>query len=69
MPLSQHKWRQFLEEAQLRWPLLNAETESMQSPTDVAIRLRQAAGLSDSRSQREVKDLVASFEEKVRRTV
>jgi len=64
---TQNKWRQFLEDAHVRWHFLDADDHSIKSPNDVAVRLSEHGGLSDSRSQREVHEMIELFEEKIRR--
>lgn len=65
--LTETKWRQFLADVHTRWHFLDDEDHSLQSPEDVALRLSQNGGLSSSRSQREVKEMIELFEEKIRR--
>ena len=64
--LSSKKWRQFVEDVHLRWPLLD-RGDSMKTTNEIVDRLSQTAGLSRSRSQREVKEMIELFEEKLRR--
>ena len=65
-PLTSKKWRQFVEDVQLRWPLLDCG-DSIKTTNEIIDRLSQTAGLSRSRSQREVKAMIELFEEKLRR--
>ena len=64
---TQNKWRQFLEDAHVRWHFLNVEDSSIKNPNDIAVRLCEQGGLSDSRSRREVHEMIELFEEKIRR--
>jgi hypothetical protein len=66
-PLTSKKWRQFVEDVRLRWPLLNTEDNRIQTASDLVDRLSQSAGLSRSRSEREIKEMIELFKEKVRR--
>ena len=65
--LTQTKWRQFLADVHTRWHFLSAEDPSIQSLDDIAVRLSQGGGLCRGRSQREVKEMVELFEEKIER--
>jgi len=65
-PLTAKKWRQFVEDVHVRWPLLDCG-DSIKTTNEIVDRLSQRAGLSRSRSQREVKELIELFEEKLRR--
>jgi hypothetical protein len=64
---TQNKWRQFLGDAHTRWHFLDADDPRIESPTDVAALLSQHGGLSNSRSQREVKEMIELFQERIRR--
>jgi hypothetical protein len=65
-PLNSKKWRQFVEDVHLRWPLLD-RGDSMETANEIVDRLSRTAGLSRSRSQREVNEMIRLFEEKLRR--
>jgi hypothetical protein len=65
--MATRKWRQFVEDVRLRWPLLNSEDNSMNTTDEIADRLSENAGMSRSRSQREVKEMIELFAEKIRR--
>jgi hypothetical protein len=65
--LTSKKWRQFVEDVRLRWPLLNTEDKHIKTASDLVDRLSQSAGLSRGRIQREVQEMIELFEEKVRR--
>ena len=65
-PLTSKKWRQFVEDVHLRWPLLD-RGDNIKTTNEIVDRLSQSAGLSRSRSQREVKEMIELFEEKLRR--
>jgi len=66
-PLAGSKWRQFMQEVCLRWPVLNSSSDSINTTKEIVDRLSQTAGLSRSRSLREVNEMIQLFEEKVRR--
>ena len=65
--LTSKKWRQFVEDVRLRWPLLNSEDNKMSTTDEIVDCLSENAGLSRNRSQREVKAMIELFEDKVRR--
>jgi len=64
-PANSRKWRQFVEDVRLRWPLL--DRGDIKTTNEIVDRLSESEGLSRSRSQREVKEMIELFEEKLRR--
>ncbi|OLE40980.1 MAG: hypothetical protein AUI36_24885 [Cyanobacteria bacterium 13_1_40CM_2_61_4] len=65
-PLTSKKWRQFVEDVHLRWPLLDPG-DNIKTTNEIVDRLSRSSGLSRSRSQREVKEMIELFKEKLRR--
>ena len=65
-PLTPKKWRQFVEDVHLRWPLLDPG-DNIKTTNEIVDRLSRSSGLSRSRSQREVKEMIELFKEKLRR--
>jgi len=61
------KWRQFLEEAQLQWPLLDLQNRCVENPNELAALLSQIGGICQCRSEREVREMIDHFELRIRR--
>jgi hypothetical protein len=67
--MSSQKWKQFLEDTRLHWGWSEAEVRGVKSVNDLADALSGSAGLSHSRAEREVRNMIRDFEEKVRSAV
>src|SRR5437879_3636439 len=58
MSMSDQKWKQFLTEIDLRWPLLDIKNSGVKTPNQVAALLCGVAGLSQSRTGRELREMI-----------
>jgi hypothetical protein len=61
------KWFQFLEDVQASWT--SVPIRGAKNPDDLINLLRDFAGLSRQRAEREVEGVVQEFERKVRRAI
>jgi hypothetical protein len=65
--MSPHKWRQFIEEVELRWQLEPGSLQQVTSANEIVTALHAGTGVSRDRADRDIQETMREFQDKVRR--